>query len=61
MPLGDSITYGFVGPLSNEPDSLSNKDHEGHPRWTIRQIAASINESLRFSRENRGKFLQSFT
>ena len=38
----------FVGPRSTGPDSLSNKHHEGHSGWTIRQIAASVNEWLTY-------------
>jgi len=36
----------FVGSQSSGPDSLGNKAHEGHCRWTIGQIAASVNEWL---------------
>jgi len=31
------------------PDSLNNKRHEGHCGWTIRKIAASVNEWLNTS------------
>lgn len=36
----------FVGSRSNGADNFSNKNHEGHPGWTIRQIADSVNKWL---------------
>lgn len=47
--VADGLKVEFVGSLSSGPDSLSNKDHEGHPGWTITQIAASVNEWLNTS------------
>ncbi len=44
--VADGLKVEFVGSLSNGPDSLGDKKHEGHPGWTIRQIAASVNEWL---------------
>jgi lysophospholipase L1-like esterase len=32
-----------VGSQSDGHNSLGDKDHEGHPGWTIRQIAGSVN------------------
>jgi len=32
-----------VGSLSNGPNSLGDKDHEGHSGWRIDEIASSIN------------------
>jgi lysophospholipase L1-like esterase len=45
----DGLKVEFVGSQSNGPDRLSNKHHEGHAGWTIRQIAASVNEWLNAS------------
>lgn len=50
--VADGLKVEFVGSLSSGPNSLSNKDHEGHPGWTIRQIAASVNEWLNTSEPN---------
>jgi lysophospholipase L1-like esterase len=47
--VADGLKVEFVGSLSSGPDSLSNKHHEGHAGWTIRQIAASVNEWLNSS------------
>lgn len=47
--VADGLKVEFVGSQSNGSDSRSNKDHEGHPGWTIRQIAASVNEWLNTS------------
>ncbi len=44
--VADGLKVEFVGSQSHGPDSLSNRNHEGHPGWTIRQIAASVNEWL---------------
>ncbi len=47
--VADGLQVAFVGSLSNGPDSLSNKNHEGHPKWEIGQISASVNEWLNTS------------
>ncbi len=44
--VADGLKVELVGSQSNGPDSLGNKAHEGHCRWTIGQIAASVNEWL---------------
>ncbi|WBB64328.1 SGNH/GDSL hydrolase family protein [Streptomyces sp. WMMC500] len=36
----------FVGSQSNGPDSLGDKDHEGHSGWTISQIDQNISAWL---------------
>lgn len=41
--VADGLRVEFVGSLSSGPDSLSNKNHEGHPGWKIRKIAVSVN------------------
>lgn len=42
----DGLPVEFVGSLSNGPDNLSSKNHEGHPKWKIEQIAALVNGCL---------------
>lgn len=42
----DGLKVEFVGSLSSGPDSLGNKNHEGHPTRKIGQIAASVNQWL---------------
>lgn len=44
--VADGLKVEFVGSRSTGPDCLSNKYHEGHSGWTIRQIAAFVNEWL---------------
>lgn len=44
--VADGLRVEFVGSQSNGPNNLGNKYHEGHPGWTIKQIAASVNEWL---------------
>lgn len=41
--VANGLKVDFVGSKSNGPDSLGNKDHEGHPGWEIEEIASSIN------------------
>jgi lysophospholipase L1-like esterase len=36
-------TIDFVGSLSNGPDSLPDKNHEGHSGWRIDQLDSNIN------------------
>ena len=38
-----NLSVDFVGSLSNGPNSLGDKDHEGHSGWRIDEIANSIN------------------
>lgn len=47
--IADGLQVEFVGSLSDGPDSLSSRSHEGHPKWKIGQIAASVNEWLNTS------------
>jgi len=42
IALGTKSKCG-VGSLSNGPNSLGDKDHEGHSGWRIDEIASSIN------------------
>lgn len=44
--IADGLKVEFVGSQSSGPDSLGNKNHEGHSGWTIKQIAASVNKWL---------------
>lgn len=44
--IADGLQVKMVGSQSHGPDSLGDKAHEGHPGWTIGQIAASVNEWL---------------
>jgi lysophospholipase L1-like esterase len=41
--LADGFDIDFVGSMSNGPDSLVDKNHEGHIGWTIELIANSAN------------------
>lgn len=41
--VADGYSIDFVGSLQNGPDSLGDKDHEGHSGWTIGQIQQNIN------------------
>ncbi|MCG8926296.1 cellulose binding domain-containing protein [Lentzea sp. CC55] len=40
-------TVDFVGSLADGPGSLPDRDHEGHPGWTIAQIDAIVVNRLR--------------
>lgn len=42
----DGLTIDFVGSGSNGPDRLGDKDHEGHPGWTIGQITDLVDSGL---------------
>lgn len=42
----DDLSLDFVGSQFNGPDSLGDKDHEGHPGWTIDQITSLVNGGL---------------
>lgn len=44
--MADGLEVNFVGSQSNGPASLGDKAHEGHPGWTIRQIADLVNQGL---------------
>lgn len=44
--VADALPVKFVGSRSEGPETLGDKTHEGHPGWTIKQIAASIDEWL---------------
>lgn len=44
--VADGLKVEFVGSKSSGPDSQSNRAHEGHPGWTIKMIAGSVNEWL---------------
>lgn len=48
--MADGLQVEFVGSVSSGPDSLSNRNHEGHPKWRIEQITASVNEWLNIYR-----------
>lgn len=41
--VADGLKAEFVGSQSTGPASLGSKNHEGHPGWTIGQIATSVN------------------
>lgn len=45
----DSLTVDFVGSMSTGPNSLGDKDHEGHPGKTIDWIADRVNGWLNTS------------
>lgn len=38
----DGHAIDFVGSLSDGPASMPDRDHEGHPGWTIAQIDGSV-------------------
>ncbi|WP_410575332.1 cellulose binding domain-containing protein [Amycolatopsis sp. cmx-4-61] len=38
----DGRSVDFVGSLSDGPASMPDRDHEGHPGWTIAQIDANV-------------------
>lgn len=40
-------TVDFVGSLSDGPSSMPDRNHEGHPGWTIAQIDANVVNWLR--------------
>ncbi|WP_246291735.1 SGNH/GDSL hydrolase family protein [Lentzea indica] len=40
-------TVDFVGSLSDGPGSMPDRNHEGHPGWTIAQIDANVVNWLR--------------
>lgn len=42
----DNLSLNFVGSQFNGPDSLGDKDHEGHGGWTIDQITGLVNGGL---------------
>ena len=42
----DGFNVNFVGSQSNGPDSLGDKDHEGHPGWRMRQISDLVQGGL---------------
>lgn len=42
----DGLSVDFVGSQSNGPNSLKDKDHEGHPGWTIDEIASLVNGGI---------------
>lgn len=42
----EKLTADFVGSQSNGPDSLYDKNHEGHPGYTIDQIHHLINSGI---------------
>ncbi|MBD2119883.1 GDSL-type esterase/lipase family protein [Trichocoleus sp. FACHB-262] len=42
----DSLTTDFVGSQVNGPDSLGDRDHEGHGGWTINQIQDLVNGGI---------------
>ncbi|WP_168192384.1 SGNH/GDSL hydrolase family protein [Chroococcidiopsis sp. TS-821] len=44
--IADGLPVKFVGSKTNGPENLGDKTHEGHPGWTIKQIAASIDTWL---------------
>jgi lysophospholipase L1-like esterase len=43
----DGYSVDFVGSGANGPDSLGDRDHEGHSGWRIDQIAAKVADWLR--------------
>lgn len=45
--IAEGLPVKFVGSMSSGPTSLGEKDHEGHPGWTIRQIARSVDVWLK--------------
>jgi len=42
----DGLSVDFVGSVNSGPDSLADKDHEGHPGYRIPKIASGINAWL---------------
>lgn len=44
--VADGLKVSFVGSQCHGPDSLSNRNHEGHSGWTIRQIAGLVIKGL---------------
>jgi len=40
-------TIDFVGSLADGPGSMPDRDHEGHPGWTIAQVDANVVSWLR--------------
>jgi len=42
----DGLSVDFVGSVSSGPDSLADKNHEGHPGYRIPKIASGINAWL---------------
>jgi len=45
--VADGIPVKFVGSMSSGPAKLGEKDHEGHPGWTIGQIVRSVDAWLK--------------
>ncbi|MUL38125.1 SGNH/GDSL hydrolase family protein [Gloeocapsopsis dulcis] len=50
--VADALPVKFVGSRSEGPDTLGDKTHESHPGWTIKQIAASIDDWLNIAQPN---------
>ena len=40
--VADGLSVDFVGSLSDGPDSLGDRDHEGHGGWTINRITSEL-------------------
>ena len=49
MLVSGGYAFDFVGSQSNGPDSLTDKDHEGHPGFTIAEIATGVSSWLTVS------------
>lgn len=48
----DGLKVDFVGSVTSGPSSLGDKNHEGHPGWTMNQIAESVNGWLDTAKPN---------
>ncbi len=44
--VADGLNVNFVGSQYNGPTNLKDKEHEGHPGWTINQITALVDNGL---------------
>ncbi len=44
--MAEELPVKFVGSMSSGPADLIDKDHEGHPGWTIGEIAGSVEDWL---------------
>lgn len=42
----DGKCLDFVGTLNSGPTELGDRDHEGHPGWTIKKVAGNANDGL---------------